>query len=170
MSSSRHDAAGLVVPSLVGLVSLLVVVELALALGLTRFVPPEATRIAVTAFGVVVVAAGVAVAAAREPRYALLAIPALPVVLLYVVTGLLLPWSQLSFVVGQSALEFLLALPAVGAPLATALFGGYSLSQQSLELAFDYHYAVVGLFTLTALVLAGTSDRVRRSVAGTREQ
>lgn len=58
---------------------------------------------------------------------------------------MLLPWNQLAFYAGQRTLEALLAVPAVGDRLAAAAFGGFTLSERSLRLAFRYHYAVVGL-------------------------
>lgn len=78
-----------------------------------------------------------------SPAYAVGSLLAAPVVALYAVSGLLLPWDQLAFTVGQFSLEALLAVPVVGTDLASALFGGVTLSAESLRLTFRYHYAIV---------------------------
>jgi len=91
------------------------------------------------------VVAGVCLGVSVRPGYAVGSVFAVPVVIVYTLTGLLLPWDQLAFAVGQSALEAVLAVPAVGDTLATALFGGVTLSASSLRLAFRYHYAIVAV-------------------------
>lgn len=88
---------------------------------------------------VIALACGVVV----DSRYAVGAVLAAPVVALYAYTGLLLPWGQFSFYLGQVGLETLLSIPVVGEWLANWLFGGWTLTAASLQRAFQYHYAIV---------------------------
>lgn len=97
------------------------------------------------------------VAALRDLRYFAAALALLPVVWLYALTGLLLPWDQTAFWAGTRTLDVLLAVPTVGEPLANALFGGETLSQQSHALATQYHAALLAL--AGASVAAGATRR-----------
>jgi quinol-cytochrome oxidoreductase complex cytochrome b subunit len=56
-------------------------------------------------------------------------------------------------VVGQTLVELTLSVPALGGLLAQLLFGGFTLSQATLERAVTLHYAVV---TLAGLAWCGT--------------
>ncbi|WP_336037306.1 hypothetical protein [Halobacterium yunchengense] len=91
------------------------------------------------------VPAAVVLGVVHRPVYAVGGLLAAPVVAVYAVSGLLLPWNRLAFYAGQQALDALLAVPVFGERLATLALGGPALSQQSLRLAFRYHYAVVGV-------------------------
>ncbi|MFC5368336.1 cytochrome b N-terminal domain-containing protein [Salinirubrum litoreum] len=91
--------------------------------------------------GVLVVAVGVR----RSPTAGVAALLVLPPVGVYAYTGLLLPWTRLSFWVGQTLVELTLTVPVVGGVLAQLLFAGVTLSQATLERAFVLHYAVVAL-------------------------
>ncbi|WP_435345976.1 hypothetical protein [Haloarchaeobius sp. HRN-SO-5] len=88
-----------------------------------------------------------------RPAYAVGGLVAVPLVVAYVVSGLLLPWNQLAFYTGQRVLETVLVVPALGDQLATVFFGGHTLSRQSHQLAFRYHYTIVGI-GLVGLVVA----------------
>ena len=135
---------------LVGLLSGLALVDVAL-LASPSGVPAEPVRLllAVGAFGAVAV--GMALGVVGPRRYAIGAVASMPLVAQYAYTGLLLPWTQFSFYLGQTGLELVLRLPFVGEPLAVALFGGFTLGEATLRAAFRYHYAVVGLGVLAAL-------------------
>jgi len=137
-----------------GLLGSLVLVDLALLAGLPTVVRADPLRLllAVGAFGAV--GLGLALGVVRSRRYAIGAIVSLPLVLLYAYTGLLLPWTQLSYFIGQAGLEMVLAVPFVGEPLAVALFGGVTLGEATLQAAFRYHYAVVGLGLVVTLAIA----------------
>lgn len=143
-SDSRTDTPSSVLASLLlASVAGVTVVDLALAV-----VTPAATepiRLLLAGCASCVPLVGVALGVVRRPAYGIGAVLSVPVVVVYAYTGLLLPWTQLSFTLGQVGLEFLLGVPVVGEPAATALFGGFTLSQATLQTAFRIHYAVVGV-------------------------
>lgn len=143
--------------ALVGLVAALVVVDVALLVAAPPTSRTELLRflLAVGAFGVPFV--GILLGLTDRPRYAVGAVLSLPLVALYAYTGLLLPWTQLSFSLGRVGLELLLAVPVLGDPAATALFGGPTLGRATLRTAFRYHYALV------ALGVAGVAAATARS-------
>jgi hypothetical protein len=130
--------------SLVGLVAAIVLIDLTLLVA----APPSQTELlrlllAVGGFGVPFL--GVLLGFAGTPRYAVGAILSFPLAALYAYTGLLLPWTQLSFTMGSVGLEIALSIPIVGRPLATVLFGGFTLGEATLRAAFRSHYAIVAL-------------------------
>nr|WP_272904724.1 hypothetical protein [Halobacterium sp. TGN-42-S1] len=90
-----------------------------------------------------------------RPVYTVGCLLALPVVVVYAVSGLLLPWNQLAFYTGQQVLDGLLAVPIFGEQLTTIFLGGPELSQRSLRLAFRYHYAIVGIGLVGLIVALG---------------
>ena len=151
---------------LVGLLSGLALVDVAL-LASPSGMPAEPVRLllAVGAFGAVALAVALGVVGPR--RYAVGAVASVPLAVLYAYTGLLLPWNQLSFYLGQTGLELVLWFPFVGEPLAVALFGGFTLGEATLRAAFRYHYAVVGLCVLAALSVCVSLFR-RRSAPDER--
>lgn len=90
---------------------------------------------------------------------ALLATVAGPV---YGYTGFVLPWDRTAFAIGQASIELPSSVPVVGGSLAGVLFGGYALSQRTLELFAAYHVAAgVGLVLAgaLALVVSAFADR-----------
>ena len=92
---------------LAGLVAAIVLAELWLLLGTPPMVEREEARIALALLVVVAVAVGLLVGVTRTPAYAIGTVLVLPVAAVYVYTGLLLPWTQLSFAVGKTMVEFL---------------------------------------------------------------
>jgi hypothetical protein len=86
--------------------------------------------------------AGVLVAAVlcthheRSQAAALVVVLGLPAVTVYTITGLLLPWDQLSFWLAQGLLEGLLVGPVLGHVLADLAFGGVTLSRTTLVRAY----------------------------------
>lgn len=91
----------------------------------------------------------------------------LPAVLLSVVVGpvygytaFVLPWDQFGFLFARISIELLLAVPVVGSSLASTLFGGATLSQQTLELFASYHLAATA-----GLLLAGALTLVHSALA-----
>lgn len=120
----------------------------------------DALRYLLVALALPATGAVLAVAARRSPVAGVAALLALPVVAVYAYTGLLLPWTQVSFVVGQTLVELTLWVPVVGGFLAQLLFAGFTLSQATLERAFTLHYAVVALagLALTGAVGAMFAD------------
>ena len=149
-----------------GLLGGLVLVDLALLGGLPAPVRADSLRLllAVGAFGVV--GLGLALGVVRSRRYAVGTVASIPLVVLYVYTGLLLPWTQLSYSLGQAGLEMVLGVPVVGEPLSVALFGDVTLTAATLQAALRYHYAVVGLWLVAALAIAVSLLRRRSPQAG----
>jgi quinol-cytochrome oxidoreductase complex cytochrome b subunit len=115
----------------------------------------DALRYLLVALALPATGAVLAVAARRSPATGVAALLAPPVVAVYAYTGLLLPWTQVSFVVGQTLVELTLWVPAVGDLLAQLLFGGFTLSQATLDRAFTLHYAAVALGGLAWCGAAG---------------
>lgn len=134
----------------VALVGLVVVGDLVLLA-----VPPtDPLRYLFVALAVLAGGGVVAAGARRSVVAGAAALLVLPAVAVYAYTGVLLPWSQVSFTVGQALVELTLSVPVVGGLLAQLLFGGFTLSQTTLERAFTLHYAVVALAGLALVVTA----------------
>lgn len=83
-----------------------------------------------------------------------------PLAVVYSVTGLVLPWNQLSYWLARTLLELFLAVPG-GAILAELLFGGVTLGRETLRRAFLLHYALLALAAPVGL-LALVPPRSRR--------
>ena len=143
-SDSRTDTVSPILQSLLlALVAGITLVDLGLAI-----LTPAATqpiRLLLAGCAAFVPLVGLALGVVHRPAYGIGAILSVPLVIAYAYTGLLLPWTQLSFTLGQAGLEALLAVPVVGEPAATAIFGGFTLSQATLRGAFRLHYATVGV-------------------------
>lgn len=133
----------------------LVVLVVAGDLLLVAFPATDALRYLLVGSAVLAGVVVVAVGARRSPTAGVAGLLALPLVGVYAYTGLLLPWTQLSFSVGQTLVELTLAVPGLGGLLAQLLFGGFTLSQATLERAFTLHYAVVVLAGLACCGTAG---------------
>ena len=161
-SDPRTDTASSILKSLLlALVAGIAVVDIGLAV-----VTPAATqpvRLLLAGCALAVPLLGLAIGVVHRPAYGVGAVLSLPVVIAYAYTGLLLPWTQLSFPLGQVGLELVLGVPVVGEPAATALFGGFTLSQATLRGAFRLHYATVGVGTV-AVVAAVTAVGWRRGL------
>ncbi|MWG35734.1 cytochrome b [Halomarina oriensis] len=89
----------------------------------------------------------------KEPRELnwILGIVLLSLLLLFGYSGYLLPWDQLAFWAGQIGVELFLSVPLVGEWVAQLLFGGFSLSQSTLQRMYILHVFVFP-FLMTALV------------------
>jgi quinol-cytochrome oxidoreductase complex cytochrome b subunit len=151
---------------LAGLLAGLAVVDVALLVA-PAAVPAGPARLGLAVGAVGAVALGLALGVVGSPRYAIGAVVSVPFAALYAYTGLLLPWTQFSYWLGQTGLEAVLWLPVVGEPLAVALFGGFTLGEATLQAAFRAHYATVGLGVLAALSVCVSLFR-RRSAPASR--
>ncbi|WP_435062549.1 cytochrome b N-terminal domain-containing protein [Halobaculum sp. EA56] len=144
-------------PALLAVVAVAVVVDLA---SLARLIPPAlggATRAALALAAALAALFVLARAVASGgPAAGVAAAAAVPLAALYAYTVLLLPWTQFSFALGRAGVELALSVPLVGGSLARALFGGFTLSQATLEHAFRVHYAVVAVAALALLGRAAT--------------
>lgn len=154
-SDSRTDTVSPILKSiLLALVAGITLVDLGLAV-----ITPAATqpvRLLLAGCAAFVPLVGLALGVVHRPAYGIGAILSVPLVIAYAYTGLLLPWTQLSFTLGQAGVESLLGVPIVGEPTATALFGGYTLNQATLRGAFRLHYAIVGVCVLAVAVTVAT--------------
>ncbi|WP_049986712.1 cytochrome b N-terminal domain-containing protein [Halobellus rufus] len=150
---------------LIGLVAAVALVDLALLAVPTTTSQAELLRLllAAGAFGAVFIALLVGIV--DEARYAVGAVISVPFVALYAYTGLLLPWTQLSFTLGQVGIEGALSVPGVGDSLAAVLFGGTTLTQATLRISFRYHYAFVALSLVGVAAAVGRAGWYRLTAA-----
>ena len=165
MSSTSSDSRSLEGWLLAGLVALVVAVELLLALR-PALGASETVRVALAALVLLTVPTVGIVGVARETLHPVALLVSLPLAAVYAYTGLLLPWTQLSFRLGQLGVELVLTVPVVGGDLARLLFGGYTLGQQTLEhAAFGHRLSVaIGAAAILAAAvrLRSTSTRLTR--------
>lgn len=108
----------------------------------------ELHRLVLAGFVLVAVSAVIVVGIARDTVHPVALVVGFPLAILYAYTGLLLPWTQLSFSLGQFSVELVLSVPVVGGLLAQVLFGGFALSQTTLQRAFFVHSLTLGLAVL----------------------
>jgi quinol-cytochrome oxidoreductase complex cytochrome b subunit len=89
----------------------------------------------------------------KEPREVnwLLGIVLMSLLLIFGYSGYLLPWDQLAFWAGQIGVELFLSVPLAGEWIAQLLFGGFSLSQATLQRMYILHVFVFP-FVVTTLV------------------
>lgn len=119
--------------------------------------PVDATAVVLgsTVLAALALVAGCVAAGLRSPERLGVALLGTPVVVAYALTGLLLPWDQLSYWVGSLLLDLTLAVPVVGSPVARLLFGGVTLGQATLVRAFVVHYGIVVVAGLALLAWVG---------------
>ncbi|UIO99378.1 cytochrome b N-terminal domain-containing protein [Halobaculum sp. CBA1158] len=160
-SEPIDDPTDALEPALLIVVAAVALGDLAVAAHVIPAGVAETTRVALAVGALVAATLGIAVAVATcRPAAVALATLGVPVAGLYAYTGLLLPWTRLSFSLGQIGVEATLSIPALGPALATALFGGFTLSQATLERAFVIHYGLVAV--AGAALLARAVVLVRR--------
>ncbi|WP_336022066.1 cytochrome b [Halobellus salinisoli] len=89
----------------------------------------------------------------KEPRELnwLLGIVLISLTMVFGYTGYLLPWDQLAYWAGQIGVEMALSVPLVGEWAAQLLFGGFSLSQATLQRMYIIHVFLLP-FVVTALI------------------
>ncbi|WP_144901744.1 cytochrome b [Halobellus captivus] len=89
----------------------------------------------------------------KEPRELnwLLGIVLISLTMVFGYTGYLLPWDQLAYWAGQIGVEMALSVPLVGEWAAQLLFGGFSLSQATLQRMYILHVFLLP-FVVTALI------------------
>ncbi|MFB6195560.1 MAG: cytochrome bc complex cytochrome b subunit, partial [Haloplanus sp.] len=77
----------------------------------------------------------------KEPRELnwLLGIILISLTMVFGYTGYLLPWDQLAFWAGQIGVEMSLSIPLIGEWVAQLLFGGFTLSQATLQRMYIIH-------------------------------
>jgi quinol-cytochrome oxidoreductase complex cytochrome b subunit len=89
----------------------------------------------------------------KEPRELnwLLGIVLISLTMVFGYTGYLLPWDQLAFWAGQIGVEMSLSIPLAGEWVAQLLFGGFTLSQATLQRMYILHVFLLP-FVVTTLI------------------
>jgi cytochrome b6 len=89
----------------------------------------------------------------KEPRELnwLIGIVLISLTMVFGYTGYLLPWDQLSFWAGQIGVEMSLSIPLIGEWVAQLLFGGFTLSQATLQRMYILHVFFLP-FVVTTLI------------------
>jgi quinol-cytochrome oxidoreductase complex cytochrome b subunit len=89
----------------------------------------------------------------KEPRELnwLIGIVLISLTMVFGYTGYLLPWDQLAFWAGQIGVEMSLSIPLVGEWVAQLLFGGFTLSQATLQRMYILHVFLLP-FVVTTLI------------------
>ncbi|MFB6093188.1 MAG: cytochrome bc complex cytochrome b subunit [Haloquadratum sp.] len=89
----------------------------------------------------------------KEPRELnwLIGIVLISLTMIFGYSGYLLPWDQLAFWAGQIGVEMSLSVPLIGEWAAQLLFGGFSLSQATLQRMYIIHVFLLP-FVVTTLI------------------
>ncbi|ESS07524.1 MAG: cytochrome b subunit of the bc complex [uncultured archaeon A07HB70] len=89
----------------------------------------------------------------KEPRELnwLIGIVLISLTMVFGYTGYLLPWDQLAFWAGQIGVEMSLSIPLAGEWVAQLLFGGFTLSQATLQRMYIIHVFLLP-FVVTTLI------------------
>ncbi|WP_224332415.1 cytochrome b [Haloprofundus halobius] len=89
----------------------------------------------------------------KEPRELnwILGIILISLTMVFGYTGYLLPWDQLAYWAGQIGVEMALSVPLVGEWAAQLLFGGFTLSQATLQRMYIIHVFLLP-FVVTTLI------------------
>ncbi|MFC7195696.1 cytochrome bc complex cytochrome b subunit [Halosimplex aquaticum] len=89
----------------------------------------------------------------KEPRELnwIIGIVLISLTMVFGYTGYLLPWDQLAFWAGQIGAEMSLSIPLIGEWVAQLLFGGFTLSQSTVQRMYILHVFVLP-FVTTGLI------------------
>jgi len=89
----------------------------------------------------------------KEPRELnwLIGIVLISLTMVFGYTGYLLPWDQLAFWAGQIGVEMSLSIPIIGEWVAQLMFGGFTLSQSTVQRMYILHVFVLP-FVTTGLI------------------
>ena len=89
----------------------------------------------------------------KEPRELnwIIGIVLISLTMVFGYTGYLLPWDQLAFWAGQIGVEMSLSIPLIGEWVAQLMFGGFTLSQSTLQRMYILHVFFLP-FVTTALI------------------
>ena len=91
----------------------------------------------------------------KEPREVnwILGIILISLTMLFGYSGYLLPWDQLAYWAGQIGVELFLSVPLAGEWIAQLLFGGFSLSQSTLQRMYILHVFIFPFVTTTLVAI-----------------
>jgi cytochrome b6 len=89
----------------------------------------------------------------KEPRELnwLIGIVLISLTMVFGYTGYLLPWDQLAFWAGQIGVEMSLSIPLAGEWVAQLMFGGFTLTQATLQRMYILHVFLLP-FVVTTLI------------------
>ena len=89
----------------------------------------------------------------KEPRELnwIIGIVLISLTMVFGYTGYLLPWDQLAFWAGQIGVEMALSIPLIGEWTAQLLFGGFTLTQATLQRMYLLHVFLLP-FVVTSLI------------------
>jgi quinol-cytochrome oxidoreductase complex cytochrome b subunit len=91
----------------------------------------------------------------KEPRELnwILGIVLISLTMVFGYTGYLLPWSQLSFWAGQIGVEMSLSIPLIGEYVAQLLFGGFTVTQATLQRMYILHVFLLPFLVTTLIAI-----------------
>ncbi|WP_440991155.1 cytochrome b [Haloarchaeobius baliensis] len=91
----------------------------------------------------------------KEPRELnwILGIILISLTMVFGYTGYLLPWDQLAFWAGQIGVEMSLSIPLAGEWVAQLIFGGFTLTQSTLQRMYILHVFVLPFVVTTLIAL-----------------
>ena len=91
----------------------------------------------------------------KEPRELnwIIGIVLISLTMVFGYTGYLLPWDQLAFWAGQIGVEMSLSIPVAGEWVAQLLFGGFTLSQATLQRMYILHVFFLPFITTTVIAI-----------------
>jgi quinol-cytochrome oxidoreductase complex cytochrome b subunit len=89
----------------------------------------------------------------KEPRELnwIIGIILISLTMVFGYTGYLLPWDQLAFWAGQIGVEMALSIPLIGEWVAQLLFGGFTLTQATLQRMYILHVFLLP-FVVTGII------------------
>ena len=89
----------------------------------------------------------------KEPRELnwIIGIVLISLTMVFGYTGYLLPWDQLAFWAGQIGVEMSLSIPVIGEWVAQLMFGGFTLSQSTVQRMYILHVFVLP-FVVTGII------------------
>ncbi|WP_254543764.1 cytochrome b [Halomarina pelagica] len=91
----------------------------------------------------------------KEPRELnwIIGIVLISLTMVFGYTGYLLPWDQLAFWAGQIGVEMSLSIPLAGEWVAQLLFGGFTLSQATLQRMYIIHVFLLPFVATTLIAI-----------------
>lgn len=137
--------------ALIGILALVTTAELLIVASLNWLQMLEPVRFGLAVLVLVAVPLLLLSGIVRGTVTPLALLPAIPAVGVYSYTGLVLPWSQISYQLAHGALKMVLSIPAVGNQLTVLLFGDLTITQETLQIMAAIHYAVLCLGILAGV-------------------
>ncbi|MFB6183155.1 MAG: cytochrome bc complex cytochrome b subunit [Haloarculaceae archaeon] len=91
----------------------------------------------------------------KEPRELnwIIGIVLISLTMVFGYTGYLLPWDQLSFWAGQIGVEMSLSIPLIGEWVAQLMFGGFTLTQSTIQRMYILHVFLLPFVATTLIAI-----------------